>query len=182
MSAAFLAKHPWLHHATRVVAWPAIAREGLWPAAHLLRRAGAEGVLPLNRTAWLDLGGDVALRRQGMPDGPLGARLAPGIDPTAWRRFINDHVFLAPDVRRYMTADPGIAMVRLSVRTEALLGAGLRPLWCRFNNGFLDRSAPARRRRRCFDDWRPLAAWAGEPVSEVILRGPLPAALLRPSP
>lgn len=179
MSAAFVAKHPWLHHATRAAAWPAIARDGLWPAADLLRRAGAEAVLPLNRTAWLDLGAEVALRRQGMPDDPLRARLAPGIDPAAWRRFINEHVFLAPDVRRYLAADPGMGMIRVSVPTGALLEAGLAPLWCRFNNGFLDRSPPARRRLRGFGDWRPLADWAGEPVAEVILRGAIPPGLLR---
>ncbi len=180
MTTGFLARHPWLHHATRAAAWPGIARDGLWPAADLLRRAGAEAALALNRTAWLDLGQGVALRRQGMPDGPLRARLAPGIDAAAWRRFINEHVFLAPDVRRYLAADPGIPMLRLSVRTEALLAAGLQPLWCRFNNGFLDRSPPVRRRRREFADWRPLADWAGEPVAEVILRGRIPPALLHP--
>ena len=179
LSAAFVARYPWLHHATRIEAWPAIAREGLLPAAELLRRAGAEAALRLNRITWFDLGGGVALRRQGMPDGPLRARLEPGIDPAAWRCFINEHVFLAPDVRRYLTADPAMATIRVSIRTEALLTAGLAPLWCRFNNGFLDRSPPARRRLRGFGDWRPLADWAGEPVAEVILRGAIPATLLR---
>lgn len=181
-SAGFLARHPELHHATRATAWPGIAAQGLLPAATLARRhdpGGADLILSGNRGAWLDLGDDVALRRQGMPDGPLRARLAPGVEAGAWRRFINEHVFLAPDVGRYLRADPGQPMIRLSVATEALLSAGCRPLWCRFNNGFLDRSPAQARRLRGFDDWQALDAWAGERVAEVIVRGALPPGLLR---
>jgi hypothetical protein len=54
--------------------------------------------------------------------------------------------------------------------------ADLVLLTCRFNNGYLDRSPPDRRRLRAAGDYAP---WDGGPVREVAVAGPIPAGLIR---
>ena len=144
-----------------------------------------QALLSANRTAWRRLShpahGEAWLRRQFLPEAPLQARLAPGLTPEAWRRFINSHVFLsvslagAGRLRRFEAARDQVV---LQWRTADLLADGLRLNGCRFNNGMIDRSPPGRRRLRSPGDYRDVR---GEPdpgaVKEVAILHAIPPTL-----
>lgn len=169
-------RHPLLWHVTAAANLPGIRARGLWPAA--LLRPEAE---PANRDDWQELAEGTLLRRQNLRDGPLASRLAPGLTPAGWRRFINGHVFLFPDegsARRLgeSSRDSRVPQVLLQLRTAELLDRGLVLLACRFNNGYLDRAPPGRRRLRDVTDYAP---WQGGPVREVAVPGIIPPALIR---
>ena len=182
MTQGFAARFPLLFHVTERSALPSIARHGLLSAAALARRLGAAPDLGANRGAWTRLAtpvGEALLRRQGMPDAALASRLDPAIALGDWRRFINAQVFLFPAEAaawRLLRAEPGRDQVVLAYPTAALLAAGCALAFCRFNNGFIDRSPPGRRRRRSFADYRPVAEWPGGPAPrEVTVAGGIPA-------
>ncbi len=171
---AFLRRFPVLFHVTRDDNLPGIRAQGLRPARDL-------GACDANRDGWTRTA-KAWLRWQRMPDGPMASRLAEGISPAAWRAHINGLVFFATsraEAERLLAVpkDAGIAQRVLSVETASLWGD---LAWCPFNNGFLDRAPPERRRRRSPQDYRPLSAWRpGDPVREVVSRRAVPAALLR---
>ncbi|TCH99900.1 hypothetical protein EJV46_04340 [Roseococcus sp. SYP-B2431] len=177
----FAARVPLLYHATPVAAVKPILDEGLLPAAALAERHGQ--AITDNRDRWLCVPGGEMLRRQGMPDKSLASRLGPGLSPEDWRVFINGHVFLFPD----RTAAAGLAASKrdadvpqavLEFETAALLAAGLRLVFCRFNNGFLDRSPPDKRRLRGFQDYRPIEEWrSGAGLKEIAILGGVPAGI-----
>ena len=183
---AFPEAHPHLFHVTHRSAVPAIRQHGLLPAATLAAHPAAGTASTANRTAWTPIpgpSGETAwLRWQNMPDAPIAARLRPGITPAAWRLFINSMAFLFPreeDARRLLASprDAGRDQTILRFQTTQLLAAGCALLTCRWNNGYLDRSPPSRRRLRSFDDYRPLPLWRrGEPVGEVTAWGGIPPA------
>lgn len=182
----FASRYPWLFHVTETSALPAIARHGLLSAEALARLLGAGPDLGANRRAWTPLvtpRGTALLRRQGMADAALASRLAPGITTTAWRRFINAQVFLFPSEAaawRLHDAEPGRDQAVLAAPTAALLEAGCELRFCRFNNGFIDRSPPDRRRLRAFTDFRPIAEWQAGPAAgraalrEITVAGAVP--------
>ena len=184
MTAGFATRFPLLFHVTERSALPAIARHGLLSAEGLARRLGATPDLGANRGAWTRLAtpaGEALLRRQGMPDAALASRLDPAIAIADWRRFINAQVFLfavEAAAWRLLRAEPGRDQVVLAYPTAALLAAGCALTFCRFNNGFIDRSPPGRRRRRSFADYRPIAEWQGGPAPrEVTIAGGIPAGM-----
>ncbi|MFC7689686.1 DUF7002 family protein [Paeniroseomonas aquatica] len=175
-----------MFHVTEASALPGIARHGLLSAEALARLLGAAVDLGANRRGWTPLvtfRGAALLRRQGMADAALASRLAPGIDTAAWRRFINAQVFLFPTEAaawRLRAAEPGRDQAVLAAPTAALLEAGCDLRLCRFNNGYVDRSPPGRRRLRGFADYRPVADWragpapAGAAPREVTVAGAIP--------
>ena len=170
---AFLSKFPTLYHVTREDNLPGIRANGLRCARDL-------GAGDANRDSWTPVAG-AWLRWQRMPDGPMASRLAEGLTPDAWRHHINGLVFFFTSeeaAQRLIQApkDVGVAQRTLWVETAALSSA---LAWCPFNNGFLDRTAPTRRRRRSPQDYRPLSEWRrGMPVVEVVSFQPVPPALL----
>ncbi len=168
---SFAARFPALFHVTDRAAVPGIREHGLLSARQLCRRHGIDdpALLRQNRTAWAEVG-PAALRRQGMRDAVLRPRLDPAISCEAWRWFINGLVFLLPTehlARRFRRSEPGRDQVVLRFATQDL-AAAVELCACRFNNGYVDRAPPATARRRRFDDYRPIADWAGSPVSEVV--------------
>lgn len=174
---------------TDLAVLPLIARHGLLSAEALCRLfevPEAEALLSANRRGYVALRhrvhGDASLRRQLMPDKGLAARLAPGLSPACWRRFINAHVFFwvrAADAGRLDAAEPGRAQVTLRLSTARLLAAGLVLHASPINGGALDRQPPARRRLRDRGLYREVGTLApDEPVREVALRGALPPGLL----
>lgn len=190
MSATFLRRIPALHHVADRTAIPLIRRYGLLSAERLVHlfavpphrhaallqenRDNYEILThPMHGTAWL--------RRQQMRDEPLRSRLHPGIGLREWRRFINGLVFLSPSLaaaERLRGAEPGRDQVVLRWRTADVLGAGLPVLWCRFNNGYIDRSGPANRRLRAREDYRDAAALGpADPVVEAVVPSGLPPTL-----
>ena len=181
MTTAFAARFPRLFHVTERNALASIKQLGLLSAAELVRRFGAGLGLAANRACWTPIAtpqGQAVLRRQGMPDRALASRLDPAIGVAAWRRFINDQVFLfasEAEAWRLLRAEPGRDHVVLAVATADLAGAGIPLRFCRFNNGYIDRSPPDRRRLRGFGDYRPIADWRpGMPVREVTVVGSVP--------
>ena len=169
------ARFPRLWHVTAVANLPGIRARGLWPATALHPEAE-----PANRDGWLPLADGTLLRRQNLRDGPLATRLAPGLTPAAWRRFINGHVFLFPDEAaaarlRDSPRDAAVPQAILQIETAALLGLGWPVLTCRFNNGYLDRAPEGRRRLRDRTDYAP---WEGGPVREVAVAGIIPPGLI----
>lgn len=184
MTAGFAARFRLLFHVTERSALPSIARHGLLSAAGLARLLGATPDLGANRAAWTPLAtpaGEALLRRQGMPDAALASRLDPAIALADWRRFINAQVFLFPAEAaawRLLRAEPGRDQIVLAFPTAALLAAACALSFCRFNNGFIDRSPPGRRRLRAFADYRPVAEWqAGPAPREVTIEGGIPAGI-----
>ncbi len=177
---SFAARFPALFHVTDRAALPGIREHGLLSARQLCRRHGVDdpALLRHNRTAWAAVGA-AALRRQGMRDAVLRPRLDPAITCEAWRWFINGLVFLLPTetlARRFLRSEPTRDQVVLHFATQQLADAvALRT--CRFNNGYIDRAPPATARKRRFDDYRPVADWAGSPVSEVVASDLIPPAV-----
>jgi hypothetical protein len=170
------ARFPRLWHVTAMANLPGIATRGLWPAGHLHPEPE-----PDNRDAWLELADGTLLRRQNLRDAPLATRLAPGLTPASWRRFINGHVFFftsqeAAQRLRRSKRDIHVGQVILRVDTAALAACGLPLLTCRFNNGYLDRAPEGRRRLRAMSDYAP---WNGGPVREVAVPGVIPPELVR---
>lgn len=177
----FLQAFPALFHVTHASAVDSIRAHGLLPAVSLAPADAAEAILE-NRPDWtlVQKSGHTAwLRWQRMPDGPIGARLRPGIEPAAWRLFINHMVFFfgcEADAQRLRNVDPERSQVVLRYRTAALLEAGCALLTCRFNNGFLDRRPLTDPRLRSFDDYRPAGTWRrGDPLREITAWGGVPA-------
>ncbi|MCK8787578.1 hypothetical protein M0638_24740 [Roseomonas sp. NAR14] len=170
---------------------------GLLPAAELRRRLGAaasdcnrEAFEPLRAPA--DQGGGVAvLRFQLMRD----ARLRPTLhgayanDPAAWRRHVDAHVFLWPgEVRRdsFLRAvvrarraeavrlglPPPSPPLVLALDTAGLLRRHGESAWfSRVNVGSTLRAGA--RVRRDEHTLRPIADYAGGPVAELAVRGPV---------
>lgn len=181
-AAAFAAAHPRLFHVTERSALPGIRAHGLLPATRLAALHGAPPALVAeNRDGWAALAPGAVLRRQGMRDAPLRSRLDPAIGLEEWRAFINGMVFCfgqAAAARRFRLAEPARDQVVLAFETTAVLASGATLLTCRFNNGYLDRSPPGRRRLRHFSDYRPLGEWhLGQRVQEVAIPGGLPPGL-----
>lgn len=190
MSAVFVRRVPALFHVADRAAVPSIQRHGLLSAERL---AQLFAVAPHRRMSLLTenrdnyeafdhpVHGVAWLRRQQMRDGPLRSRLHPGIELREWRRFINGLVFLSPTLavaERLRAAEPGRDQVVLSWRTADVFGAGLPVLWCRYNNGYIDRSGPAKRRLRAREDYQEAELFApGDLVVEVVVPSGLPAAL-----
>ena len=190
MSANFVRRVPALFHVADRVAVPLIHRYGLLSAERLVRlfavaphrhaallmenRDNYESFThPVHGTAWL--------RRQQMRDGPLRSRLHPGIGLREWRRFINGLVFLSPSLAvadRLRAAEPERDQVVLCWQTADVFAAGLPVLWCRYNNGYIDRSGPANRRLRAREDYQDADQLApGDPLVEVVVPSGLPAML-----
>ena len=188
--ASFADLRPFLHHVTERSALASIRRHGLLSAAALCELHGLDAderhaLLSANRTAWRRLSHpahDAAwLRRQFLPEAPLQARLAPGLTPAEWRRFINGHVFLWPslaDAGRLRRFEARRDQVVLRWRTTDLLTAGLQLNGCRFNNGMIDRSPPGRRRLRSPGDYQDVRG-AADPsaVREVAILRAIPPGL-----
>lgn len=181
-------RFPLLFHVTDRAALPGIARLGLLPAAALARLAGRD--VSANRDGWVDLAVEgqklASLRRQGMGDGALASRLAPGLTPATWRAFINGMVFLfvtETAARGFRGAEPGRDQVVIAWERAALEAAGCDLRGCRFNNGYIDRSPAAKRRLRGPADYLPLAGWTGAAPREVAVMGGIPPGLpFRPLP
>lgn len=127
---------PSLFHVTHASAVDSIRANGLRPAASLAPADATEAILG-NRPDWTPVqrpGQTAWLRWQRMLDAPIGARLRPGIPPTAWRLFINHMVFFfgsEVDAQRLRKVDPERHQVVLRYRTAALLEAGCALLTCR---------------------------------------------------
>ncbi len=188
--ASFAELRPFLCHVAERSALPSIRRHGLLSAEALCELHGIgvderQTLLSANRTAWRRLSHpaqeEAWLRRQFLPEAPLQARLAPGLTPAAWRRFINGHVFLsvslaaANRLRRFEAARDQVV---LQWRTTDLLGAGLRLNGCRFNNGMIDRSSPGRRRLRSPGDYQDVCGGADPgAVKEVAILHAIPPEL-----
>ena len=188
--ASFAELRPLLCHVTERSALPSIERHGLLSAAALCELYGLDAderhaLLSANRSAWRRLSNlaydEAWLRRQFLPDAPLQARLAPGLTAEAWRRFINDRVFLSvslADAGRLRRFEAPRDQVVLQWRTGDLLEQGLQLNGCRFNNGMIDRSPPGRRRLRSPGDYQDVR---GEPapgaVKEVAILHGIPPEL-----
>ena len=175
----FEARYPALFHVADRAAVDLIRRDGLLPAQELVARHGGDARwLRSNRDGYCELAPGVALRRQGMRDGALRPRLDAAIGTDEWRWFINGMAFLfgrEAEASRFVRTEPGREQVVLRYETAAVLRAGVGLRACRFNNGFIDRSPVAMARRRGFDDYRAVAAWAGQAVREVVAPGGIPA-------
>lgn len=174
---------------TDAAALPLIARHGLLSAealCALFATPGAEALLASNRRGYVTLRhpahGEASLRRQLMPDRGLAARLAPGLTPACWRRFINAHVFFwvrQKDARGLDGAEPRREQVTLRLRTAVLVEAGLPLLASPVNGGSLDRAKPGTGRARGPALYRPVdMVAAGEAVREVAIRGRIAPDLL----
>lgn len=190
MNATFLRRVPALFHVADRASVPLIRRHGLLSAERLVRLFAVAphrhaALLQENRDGYEVLThpqqGTAFLRRQQMRDGPLRSRLHPGIGLQEWRRFINGLAFLAPSLmaaERLRGAEPARDQVVLRWRTKDVLDAGLPILWCRFNNGYIDRSGPANRRLRAREDYRDAAVLGpADPVVEAVVPSGLPPML-----
>jgi len=178
-------------HATDRAALPLILRHGLLPAEALCAlfavpepRRGA--LLGQNRDRYERLDhpalGTAWLRRQSLREAPLAARLAPGVTPEGWRRFINAHVFLFASRARALRlagSEPGRDQVVLGFELAALRAAGLTLLASPINAGWAgDRQPPGRRRLRNPGLYAPVESLApGAPVAELAVPGGLPPGL-----
>ena len=171
----FADRFPALFHVTDRAALPGIRAHGLLSAAALCRSCAVPAdrlpaLLEHNRGTYAALAPGAALRRQGMPDGPLSRRLAPGLDPAGWRRLVNGMVFLFArprDAETLRACEPSRDQVILRFETAALLGAGLDLRACRYNNGYLDRRPRDRPRLRGPGDYVPVPEWTGGVPGEV---------------
>ncbi len=189
---SFAQRFPLLYHVTDRAALPLIRAHGLLPAKALcclfeVPVRDRPALLTRNRDDYRLLRhpvhGFAALRRQGMRDRVLRSRLDPAIGPGEWRRFINGLVFFsvtAEAAGRFRAAEAGRDQVVLTWPTAELLAAGVGVLGCRYNNGYTDRSPPARRRLRMRGDYAPVAAIDDRaPVTEAAIPGGLPRGLTR---
>lgn len=190
MNETFLRRIPALYHVADRAAVPLIRRHGLLSAERLVRLFAVPphrhaALLGENRDGYEPIThpvlGTAHLRRQQMRDAPLRSRLDPAIGMQEWRRFINGFVFLFPNLaaaERLRGAEPARDQVVLSWRTADVLGAGHTVLWCRFNNGYIDRAGPANRRLRTRGDYREAGLLGPkDPVSEVVVPSGLPPSL-----
>ncbi len=176
----FAERFPALYHVTDRAAVEGIARTGLVCAQRLVALHRGRDCLAVNRDTYIDLAPGVALRRQGMRDGPLRPRLDPAITPGEWRRFINQFVFLfaaRPAAVRFLSTEPTRDQVVLAFATAALVAARLDLRVCRYNNGYIDRSPRASARRRGFGDYEAAEGWSGTPVKEVAVVGAIPQSI-----
>ncbi len=183
----FLRRNPALFHVTHRTAIEGIRRHGLLTAAELAASPEHDAAVTGNRARWTpvpDPSGDAAwLRWQNMPDGPIGTRLHRDVPPSAWRLFINNMVFFFPTAEqaeglRAASRDRDREQVVLRFGTASLAEAGCALLVCRWNNGYLDRAPPERRRLRAFGDYRPVAAWKrGDPIGEIAAWGGVPSGI-----
>ena len=181
---AFLRHNPSLFHVTHRTAVEGIRRHGLLTAARLAASPEHDAAVTGNRATWTlvpDPSGDTAwLRWQNMPERPIGTRLHRDVPPSAWRLFINSMVFFFPTAEqaeglRGSHRDSDREQVVLRFGTAALAEAGCALLVCRWNNGYLDRAPPERRRLRAFGDYRSVAAWRHpEPMGEITAWGGVP--------
>ena len=125
--------------------------------------------------------GTAHLRRQQMRDAPLRSRLHLDIGLQEWRRFINGFVFLFPTLaaaERLRGAEAARDQVVLRWHTADVLDAGLPVLWCRYNNGYIDRAGPANRRLRARGDYQDADLLGPkDSVSEVVVPSGLPPTL-----
>lgn len=94
-----------VYHLAEAGNWPAIARDGLKPAAQLLHEAAVDAALrqALNTTqrgGHTRLPGGAEIRDQApMPARALATCLV-GMTPAQWYAWINDHVFFWFDIER----------------------------------------------------------------------------------
>lgn len=187
---SFSQRHPLCWHVIEAEGLPRVAREGLLPAAEIMRRAGRPS--QANRDAFVALDGAV-LRFQQMDDIPLGRVLAGRFagDPAAWRAHVDAHVFFWLAARR---RDGFAAAVRqrrqrakpdapdpiiLAFDTATLLdGLADAAFFSRVNSGSMVQGAG--RVRRDEHLYQPVSRWnGGAPAAELAVRGPVPPALLR---
>jgi hypothetical protein len=177
--------NPALYHVTHRSAVESIRSHGVLPASALADGSGNDALVLDNRARWTSIPGPLGspawLRWQNMPDGPIATRLRPEISPVAWRLFINNMVFLfateaQAESLRTSSRDADRDQVILRFSTDELLVAGCALLTCRWNNGYLDRTPPNRRRLRSYDDYLPISLWRkGEPLGEITAWGGIPA-------
>ncbi|MBR0654086.1 DUF7002 family protein [Plastoroseomonas arctica] len=177
----FDSRFPTLFHVTDCAALAGITQHGLISAERLCGLLGAHADLGENRRRWCMLDtpvGRATLRRQGMSDAALRSRLDPSITLDAWRRFINAQVFLFPTRKAaldLLRAEPARAQTIIAFTTSALRQAGCVLRFCRFNNGFIDRSPPDGRRLRHYEDYRLTDGWAPRtPIHEIVIEGGIP--------
>jgi hypothetical protein len=175
-----------LYHVADAAALPLIRRHGLLSAEALcdlfeVPEPRRTRLLSANRDAYETLRhpvhGEAALRRQLMRTDVLAPRLAPGIAPEEWRRFINRHVFFWPSLARAEGLDryePGRVGCILSVAVADLVAAGLTLLAAPMNGGGVFDRGNAR--RRGYDLYRPLGTMA-ERVVEVAVPGAVPSSI-----
>ena len=177
----FAKAFPSLFHVTRSSSLAGIQRSGLLPARSFSAEASANE--HANREGWAktvdDTGGIVWLRWQRLQDHILERRLPGSIMPAQWRAFINSMVFLFPslDAARALTKSPrdeAVEQIILRFETDELLKAGCELKTCRWNNGYPDRSKPAR--LRTFEDYRPATQWRrGDVCREITVLGAIPS-------
>jgi hypothetical protein len=184
--ADFAERHPLLFHVTDRSSLPSIRRNGLLPSTALCELFGVTPercaiLLEDNRDRYELLEhpqhGRAVLRRQLMREAVMATRLAPGLSPAAWRRFINGMVFFVVDARRAARLrdyDDGRDQVVLVWCTRTIMDAGLELRTCRYNNGMVDRTPAHRRRLRCPDDYVPASRYCGGPIAEVAATAAVP--------
>jgi hypothetical protein len=185
--ANFADRHPLLFHVTEQSSMQSIRRHGLLSAAALcelfqVSSARQSVLLDANRDQYESIEhvqyGSAVLRRQLMRDHVMATRLAPGLNPPMWRRFINGMVFFFVDEARAVRLreyDRGREQIVLAWSTNSLMDAGVELLACRYNNGMMDRTPPHRRRLRGRDDYVPVSQYAGGFIAEVAATMPIPA-------
>ncbi len=114
--------------------------------------------------------GSAVLRRQLLRDAVMASRLAPGLSPREWRRFINGRVFFVVSGARAISLrnyDRYRDQVILAWDTASVMDAGVELHACRYNNGMTDRSPPDRRRLRSPADYVPVGRYADGRIAEV---------------
>jgi hypothetical protein len=184
ITAKFVNRFPSLFHVTRRSALVGIRRNGLQPPSMLVT-AQSDIAMCRNRDSWTEIlnvdGPPVWLRWQRLKDHVLRTRLPQTIEPMAWRRFINGMVFLFPSLEKaqnlkHSPADAAVDQVILRFRSASLIEAGCDVRFCRWNNGYPDRSRPPR--LRTVSDYRPVTDWSlGDKVQEVTVAGPIPTSV-----
>jgi hypothetical protein len=169
-------------HVTDAASLPLILRHGLLSAERLVALFGADpALLGRNRDRYVTLShpmhGTATLRRQWLRDAVLAPRLAPGVTPEAYRRFINSQVYFWPERARAEALDrfePSRSQVVLSLPVAAL---GVPLLASPINaGGVFDRQPPATARRRHPGLYQTLESMT-EPVAELAIPGGLPPGL-----
>lgn len=187
---SFAARHPTVWHVAEAEGLAGIRRDGLWPAAALMRRAGR--VSDANRDRFVALPCGALLRFQQMAD----RRLSPSLrgrfvgDPAAWRRFVDSHVFfwarparrdafLAATRRERRRHEPDAPPPHvLAFDTATLLaGVGGDAFFSCYNSG----STVMGGYRTPRDDglFLPLSRWpAPKPAAELVIRAAVPTAVV----
>lgn len=183
----FLRRFQYLYHVADRAAVPHIRAHGLLPAEALcaLFKVPAErreALLSQNRDRYEPLldDGTVTLRRQYLRDGALRQKLDPAITPAEWRRMVNRQVHLWPGERKAARLDAyegARDQVVLRWEAETLVRATIPLLTCQWNNGTTANRQRPGRRLRTWSDYKPLAAFAGGPVTEIVVRSAIPASI-----